>query len=222
MNNLSEIPLPELVARYRKLYSGVISDCLDKIGLWNQCMDNSINPLKTNMVVAGPAFTVYGSAERSIDKKIRLGPKVVDELNPYQVVVMQTNGDLHTGHWGELLTNGAISKGAAGAIIDGGIRDSQFIIDLDFPVFYKFHCPGDARGRWNVTKLQEPISVGNVYVAPGDFIFGDIDGVVVIPQKHVSHILIAAENAVEEENEIRKQIKNGRKLADLYLEFDQF
>lgn len=216
------LKMDEIVKRYRKLYSGVISDCLDKVGLWCQNMENVIRPLSHEMIVAGPAFTVYGSAERSTDKRIRLGPKVVDELNAHQVVVMQTSGDLHTGHWGELLTNGAISKGATGAVIDGGIRDSNFILKLGFPVFYKFHSPGDARGRWNVTHMQEPVSVGNILIKPGDFIFGDIDGVVVIPEELTEDILIAAEAAVKEEDEIRKEILKGKKLSELYLEYEQF
>lgn len=222
MNNERNISMEEIVKRYHTLYSGVINDCLDKIGLWTQFMENTIRPLKDDMVVAGPAFTVFGSAERSTDKSIRLGPKVVDELSPHQVVVMQTNGDLHTGHWGELLTHGAISRGANGAVIDGGLRDSKFIYDLGFPIFYKFTCPGDARGRWNVTQMQEPLIIGNVLVKPGDFIFGDMDGVVVIPKELTVEILFSAESAVKEENEIRKQILSGKKLSDLYLEYEQF
>lgn len=220
--NINSLGMEKIINRFKNLYSGVISDCLDNMGLWNQNMDHAIRPLSNEMIVAGPAFTVYGSSERSTDKQIRLGPKVVDDLGLHQIIVMQTNGDMHTGHWGELLTNGAISKGASGAVIDGGIRDSKFIIELKFPLFYKFHCPGDARGRWNVTHIQETITVGNVLIHPGDFIFGDIDGVVVIPQQFIEETLIAAEAAVKEENEIRKQILNGRKLSDLYLEFEQF
>lgn len=222
MNNKNKLKMEEIVKRYCELYTGVINDCLDKIGLWNQFMENSIRPLKNDMIVAGPAFTVFGSAERSSDKSIRLGPKVVDELSPHQVVVMQTSGDLHTGHWGELLTNGAISRGANGAVIDGGLRDSKFIYDLGFPIFYKFHCPGDARGRWNVTKMQEPVTIGNVLVNPGDFIFGDIDGIIVIPKELTVDILFSAEDAVKEENEIRRQILSGKKLSDLYLKYEQF
>lgn len=222
MAEKNAISMEEIINRYRKLYSGVISDCLDKIGLWNQFMESSIHPLKKDMVVAGPAFTVFGSIERSTDKSIRLGPKVVDVLSEFQVVVMQTNGDLQTGHWGELLTNGARLRGGTGAVIDGGIRDSKFISELGFPIFYKFHCPGDARGRWNVTKMQEPVIVGNVLVNPGDFIFGDIDGVVVIPKDLTLEVLQSAEAACVEENEIRQQILKGKKLSDLYMEYEQF
>lgn len=216
------IPLPEICQRYKKLYSGLISDCLDRVGLWNQFMDRSIMPLKDHTIIAGPAFTVNGRPERSLDKSIRLGPRVVDELKPLDIAVMQTNGDTQTGHWGELLSNGALARGAGGAVIDGGIRDTGFILELDFPVFYKFRCPGDALGRWNVTDIQIPITAGNVRVRPGDFIFGDPDGVVVIPQELTETILLAAEKALEEENEIRQRIRKGEKLAELYLKYEHF
>lgn len=217
-----DIPIPELVERYKLLYSGLISDCLDRVGLYYQFMHHSIQPMSNSIVIAGPAFTVSGSGERTLDKSKRLGTKVVDDIGPYEVAVMQTNGDEQTGHWGELLSNGAIVRGATGAVVDGGIRDSAAIRKLGFPIFCKFHCPGDAYGRWNVVDIQVPISAGNVKVCPGDFIFGDSDGVVVIPKHLVVKILLASEKARDEENEIRSRILNGEKLTDLYTQYEQF
>ena len=127
------------------------------------------------MIVAGFAFTVYGRAERSTDKSIRLGPRVIDALQPLNVVCMQACGDTRTGHWGELLSTGCLARGATGAVVDGGVRDTRHILRMGFPVFCKFRCPNDANGRWNVTEMQTPITVGGVKVSPGDFIFGDSD-----------------------------------------------
>ncbi len=219
---MSSIPMPELCERFRQLYVPAVCDALDRHGLWHQILDNDIKPLTYDMVVAGPAFTVCGRPERSTDKSIRLGARAIDELRPMEVVVMQTGGDTHTGHWGELLTNGCLARGATGAVIDGGVRDTRFILELGFPVFCKFRCPGDARGRWNVTQMQTPITLGGVQVHPRDFIFGDADGVVVIPKDLTEEILVAAEKAVIEEREIRQRVQRGESVADLYLKYEQF
>ena len=215
-------PIESLCQRFKRLYVAAVADALDRRGLWHQIVDNEMKPLTYDMVVAGPAFTVYGRAERSTDKSIRLGAKVIDELSAWQVVVMQTNGDTHTGHWGELLTNGCLARGATGVVVDGGVRDTRFILDLGFPVFCRFRCPGDARGRWNVTEMQTTITLGGVQVRPGDFVFGDADGVIIIPRELTEEILVAAEQAAVEEQEIRERIRRGDRVADLYMEYRQF
>lgn len=219
---MSPICMEEICARYKKLYVAAVSDALDQLGLWNQIVDNEIKPLTYDMVVAGPAFTVFGRAERSTDKSIRLGARVIDEPSPLEVVAMQTSGDTRTGHWGELLTNGCLARGASGVVVDGGLRDTRFVLELGFPVFCKFRCPGDARGRWNVTEMQTAITLGGVPVRPGDFVFGDADGVVVIPKGVIEEVLVAAEKSVVEEQEIREQIRAGARLSELYMAYEQF
>ncbi len=179
-------------------------------------------PLTLDMQVAGPAFTMVGYDERSTAKEIRLGAASVDYMEAYSVAVMQTNGNRNTGHWGELLTNGAIKRGVTGAVIDGGIRDTTRIRDLNFPIFYKFRCAGDARGRWNVVEYQTPTTCGGVRVAPGDFIFGDADGVIVIPKELTVEVLLEAERKNKDEDEVRRLILEGASLGDLYQEVEAF
>lgn len=217
-----DIPLPEICQRYRRLYVPLICDVLDEKGLWHQCMGPEIMPLTLDMQVAGPAFTMVGYDERSTAKEIRLGAASVDYMEAYSVAVMQTNGNRNTGHWGELLTNGAIKRGVTGAVIDGGIRDTTRIRDLNFPIFYKFRCAGDARGRWNVVEYQTPTTCGGVRVAPGDFIFGDADGVIVIPKELTVEVLLEAERKNKDEDEVRRLILEGASLGDLYQEVEAF
>lgn len=217
-----DIPLPEICQRYRRLYVPLICDVLDEKGLWHQCMGPEIMPLTLDMQVAGPAFTMVGYDERSTAKEIRLGAASVDHMEAYSVAVMQTNGNRNTGHWGELLTNGAIKRGVTGAVIDGGIRDTTRIRDLNFPIFYKFRCAGDARGRWNVVEYQTPTTCGGVRVAPGDFIFGDADGVIVIPKELTIEVLLEAERKNKDEDEVRRLILGGASLGDLYQEVEAF
>lgn len=217
-----EPTVAELSARYRAVYVPAIADVLDDRGLWHQCMDNEIQGLQIDMRVAGVAFTVLGRPERSTDKSIRLGARMVDELSPHEVAVFDCSDDRTTGHWGELLTNGALARGATGAVIDGGIRDSTAILDLQFPVFHRFRAPRDAKGRWNVVDMQSPIVAGGVRVHPGDMIVGDADGVVVVPQDIAVDVLFEAEEVVRTETEIRDRVRAGEKVGELYESYERF
>jgi regulator of RNase E activity RraA len=199
-----------------------VADVLDNKGLWHQIMDNDLKGLTLDMVVAGPAFTTFGMAERSEDKSIRKGVRMVDILGRHEVAVFETAGDTRTGHWGELLSNAALARGARGAVIDGGIRDTRYILQLGFPVFCKFRSPGDATGRWNVVDMQVPITAGGVRVHPGDFIFGDADGVLVIPKELTVEILLEAEALLAVENEIRDKVRRGDSVEELYRRYDRF
>jgi regulator of RNase E activity RraA len=216
------IPMEELCARYRRLYTPAVADALDEKGLWHQIIDRRIQPLTLTMKVAGPAFTMLGRPERSTDRSIRKGVKAVDAVRPHTVVVMDCSGEEVTGHWGELLTNGTLVRGGTGAVVDGGVRDTAAILELDFPVFCKFRSPADAKGRWNVVDFDCPVVLGGVPVRPGDFIVGDGDGVVVVPSELAVEVLLEAEAVVNEENEVRRRVRNKESVADLYLRFKRF
>lgn len=218
----AEPELEELCARYRRLYVPAIADVLDEQGLWHQVMDNEIQGLTLEMRVAGPAYTVLGRPERSTDRTIRNGARMIDELSPFEVAVFDCSDDRTTGHWGELLTNGALARGAVGAVIDGGIRDSAAILDLDFPVFHRFRAARDAKGRWNVVDMQNPIVAGGVLVRPGDIVVGDSDGVVVVPRNLAVDVLREAEEVVRTESEIRDRVRAGEKVGELYQQYERF
>lgn len=218
----TDIPIEELCARYRRLYTPAVADALDDKGLWHQIVDRRVQPLTLDMRVAGPAFTMLGRPERSTDRAIRKGVKAVDAVRQHTVVVMDCSGEEITGHWGELLTNGTIVRGGTGAVIDGGIRDTQAILALGFPVFSRFRSPADAKGRWNVVDFDCPVVLGGVPVTPGDFVVGDADGVVVVPAELTVEVLLEAEQVVAEENEVRKHVRGGESVAALYMQYKRF
>ncbi|HXX36865.1 MAG TPA: RraA family protein [bacterium] len=218
----TQIPLEELCARYRRLYTGAIADVLDDKGLWHQIVDHHIQPLLLEMRVAGPAVTMLGRPERSTDRAIRKGARAVDAVRPYTVVVMDCSGEQVTGHWGELLSNGAIVRGGTGAVIDGGIRDTAAILDLKFPVFCRYRSPADAKGRWNVVDFECLVQLGGVPVAPGDFIVGDADGVVVVPAALTVEVLLESEECVATETEIRRRVRQGESVGALYMQYNRF
>jgi 4-hydroxy-4-methyl-2-oxoglutarate aldolase len=131
------------------------------------------------------------------------------------VVVVSSAGENRAGHWGELMSLSAQSRGAAGVIVDGGIRDGSSLIEMqDWPVFTRYLSPIDARGRTRIRAIEEPIAVAGsltsqVRIVPGDWIFGDMDGVVVIPAKNVEEVVRRAEDMGGVESRAREEIRNG-------------
>lgn len=218
----TDLSVAEICDRFNKLYVPAIADVLDDMGYWNQVMHDDIKALRLTDRVAGRAFTALGKPERSTDRSIRLGPRMVDELRPHDVAVFDCSDDRTVGHWGELLTNGAIARGAVGAVIDGGMRDTAAVLDLDFPVFHKFRAARDAKGRWNVVDMQTPIVCGGVPVSPGDYIIGDCDGVVVVPSAIAVEVLLESEITVGVETEIRDRVRAGELVGELYMKYDRF
>ena len=214
--------MKEITERYMKIRVPSVCDVLDKeFGGWNQILSKEIRPLQLHHKVAGPAYTMFGVKSRETDKKKRMIVYAIDEMQAGSVVVMCTGGDEATGHWGELLSNAAIYRGVNGAVIDGGIRDTGQIIELGFPIFHRYFAPGDSTGRFNVIEYQTPIVIGGVKVNPGDFIFGDCDGIVAIPKDLIVPVLEKATEVYNTEDEIRDRIKNGEKVAKLYFEYGQ-
>ncbi|MGA0555151.1 RraA family protein [Larkinella sp. VNQ87] len=217
----------EIQTRYLRLYAGLVSDALEHMGYHQQCMASGIYPLTHTMKVAGPAFTAHGIATPSRDTKvhdIRLG--MFKSMVPGVVQIRDTQGDLSCGHFGEISATAAAAHGCVGAVIDGSTRDSNYLIDMGFPTFCRFRNPVEAFGRFMVVDYQIPIFVkgmsGLLQVNPGDYIFGDNDGVVVVPQELTIPVLELAEEWFASESQSRKAMATGRDPFDVYKEFGRF
>lgn len=206
-----------LCERFEKLYTPAVADALDRRGLWNQILESNLTPLRLEDKVAGPAFTAKGHP--TVENNTGLGASVLEGLTPGCIAVWDTSGDMVTGHWGELMSNSAISKGCRGAIVDGGIRDTGYILPTGFPVWSKFRSPADALGRWKISEVDVPVRIGGVLIFPGDFIFADCDGVVVVPERVVEEVLQEAEEVMSQENQIRDAVHRGEPLANMYEKF---
>lgn len=225
MNQESPVEIDQLTAaaeRFKRLYVPAVNDVLDDYGLRHQFLHHAIRPLDSSYMIAGPAFTIAGVKNADMDVTRRMGPKVIDHMRPGVIAIYDTGGDETTGVWGELWSAGAATRGCAGAVVDGGIRDTAFMRRAGFPIFYRFTSPADAVGRFTVADFECPVNVGGVRVTPGDYIFGDEDGVVVIPQEITMDVLAKAEEVGQRENRIREAIKPGTSLADLYVEHGKF
>ncbi len=203
-----------------ELYSGVISDVLDALGYRQQTMSADIRPVHPDMVVVGRARTVlsvdvYHVRDDGYDKEIAF----VDALQPDEVVVACTNRSTRTGLWGELLSTAARARGARGTITDGFVRDVKRIVRMGFPVFAVGMRPVDSRGRSIVFEYDVPIECGGVPVQGGDLIFGDIDGVVVVPQAVTEQAITEALHKVRQENASRAELEQGGYLRDVYAKY---
>src|SRR6476661_4341970 len=139
----------EIRSRYLKLYSGLIYDAMENIGLKGRAMQSGMYPLTHTMKVAGPAFTCHGIATPSRDSKvhdIRLG--MFRSMTEGVIQVRDTQGDTSAGHFGEISATAAAASGCVGAVIDGSTRDSNYLIDMGFPTFCRFRNPVEAFGRF--------------------------------------------------------------------------
>jgi 4-hydroxy-4-methyl-2-oxoglutarate aldolase len=213
-----------LVERLSKIpYTGAISDILDEMGFHNQVLPKEIQSLHPGHTVAGRALTIVGEPTSSEDPEIIFIPylKMLGDVKPGDVLVNQPNDNL-AAHLGELSTETAQFRGARGAVIDGGARDTDYIRKLDFPVFARYKTPVDIVGRWRLVAHNVPIDIGRVHIEPGDYIVGDRDGVLVIPQSIIEEVVKKAEEVVQTENLVRKSILKGMHPVDAYRKFGRF
>ena len=204
----------------QKLFSAVIADALDGCGYRDQILRHDIRPLYPDAVAVGRALTVLSVDVYDIpDDPYKLELEAVDALKPGDVMVAQTNGTKRSSLWGELLSTAAEARGARGAVIDGFTRDSQAIAAMEFPLFVRGIAPYDSKGRSDVIAYDIPIECGGVKVCPGDLVFGDSDGVVVVPQAVEDQVLKAAFEKAAEEKEVREALKNGMSATAAFQKY---
>ena len=203
-----------------KLYSAVLCDALDQVGLHDQAMRADIRPVHPEAVVVGRALTVSSvDVYEPVAEPYELEIESVDHLQPGDVLVASTGRSTRTCFWGELLSTTSRARGAHGAVIDGYTRDVRQIIEMRFPVFATGMKPVDSNGRGVVMGYNCPVNCGDVIVKPGDLVFGDLDGVVVIPKKVTKEVIERALQKVAGENKTREELQQGSYLRDVYAKY---
>jgi regulator of RNase E activity RraA len=201
------------------LYTGVISDTLDSLGFWHQAMAPGIRPLDESLTLFGRARTGLYMAVYEIEPGINpyeLEIKLIDDLRPDEVAVLACPKGDRVAPWGELLSTASKARGAAGCVTDGLVRDVRLIRQMLFPVFAGGIGPLDSKGRGMVMKIDVAVECGGVKVMPGDWIFGDVDGVVVIPSTAAEEVIRKALAKVADENNTRAELERGDLLADVF------
>ncbi len=201
----------------RVLYSPVISDALDEVGIRNHTLNRLIRPLDQKAVLAGRAMTILVSEKYEVvDDPYKMTIEALDSIKPGQVPVLATNNNTSTALWGELLSTASRARGARGTIVDGMSRDTRKILDMKYNVFCTGMMPTDSKGRAEFVSYNRPIRSGDTLIEPGDIVFGDLDGVVSIPKSVASDVLDLAFEKASRENVIRDELVKGSLLREAW------
>lgn len=203
-----------------KLYSAVLSDVLDDLGYRFQTLDPGLFPLDDSLVVMGRAFTAVAVEVFDIPAEpYRLQMEAVDSVQTGEVIVVHTGSSQKAAFWGELLSTACRARGGVGAIVDGLCRDTGKIKEMGFPVFSRGVRPVDSKGRMDVIAYQISIEISGVRIAPGDIIFGDRDGITVVPQNVELEAIERALEKVSGENLVRKALQDGMLCTEAFRTF---
>jgi 4-hydroxy-4-methyl-2-oxoglutarate aldolase len=214
----------DFARRFSGVYTGALTDVLDRHGYLQQTLAADIVPLRPGMRLAGPVYPVLGRPHpgHAYDMSIRRILEMLGSVPPGSVAVYETN-DRTAAHFGELSATSLASRGCAGAVLDGGARDAEYILREDFPVFSRYVTPQDCVPRWELMAHGDvTIVVGGVRVSPGDWIVGDRDGLVIIPGESVGEMLAEAEEKVATESEIRSAVRDGVLPLEAYERYGTF
>ena len=204
----------------RALNAAVLSDTLDSLGVMQQAMRPFMRPLDDTLQLIGRARTglympVY--AHRAGENPYEVEIALVDDLRPGDVVVLACDGPTdRIAPWGELLSTASAARGAAGCVTDGLVRDVRQIREMRFPVFCGGIGPLDTKGRARMVERDVPVQCAGATVHPGDLVFGDVDGIVVVPRAHEAAVLERALQKVAGENASRDALQGGEKLASVF------
>lgn len=203
-----------------QLYTAVLSDVLDSLGYPNQAMAPFVRPLDEGLTLFGRARTGLYMPTYSVspdENPYEVEIALIDDLKPGDVPVLACDGPTtRIAPWGELLTTASRMRGAVGCVTDGLVRDVRHIRAAGFPVFHGGIGPLDSKGRGKMMNMDVPVRCAGAAVAPGDLIFGDVDGVIAIPADVAEKAIEIALDKVESENRTRDELLQGALLKDVY------
>ena len=217
------MPAMELTNRLQKCYAAAVHDVLRAMGHGQCVLPHTIKPLDPSKKLAGEVYTVSGYIDQTRDAHDTLvqWTGLLSRAPSGKVVVCQPNTHM-VALMGELSAETLQHKGVLGYVVDGGCRDTDFILKLGFPVFCSFNTPADIVGRWVPDRFGQPVTIGNVTVCTGDWLLADRDGVVIIPGKIADEVVARTEEVLLTENKVRSAILGGMDPQQAYLKFGKF
>ncbi len=200
------------------LYTPVVGDILDSIDCYHQFLPREVQPITPGMIVVGRAMPVltcdvYGEQ----DKPFGLLTEALDQIEAGEVWV--SGGSMSSALWGEILTATARTRGGLGAVVHGPHRDTPKVLEQNWPVFSTGRFAQDSRVRTSVQNFRITIEIEGTVVSPGDIIFGDLDGVVVVPKKHEKQVIEAALDKASKENLVRQEIEAGMSSSEAFKRY---
>lgn len=215
-------------AMRRELFTAVLGDVLDALGLLHQFLPPNIQPLRADMVVLGRAMPVLEADFSAAGEEIGQTPlsqkpfgllfEALDDLQPNEVYVA-AGGSGQYALWGELMSTRAVQLGAAGAVVNGYSRDTHGILRLNFPTFSIGRYAVDQRPRGRVVDFRVPVEMDGLRIAPGDIVFGDIDGVLVVPRAVEAEAIQRAFEKVRQENLVRTALEGGMSTVAAFAKY---
>jgi len=212
----------------RELFTCVVGDVMDKLDLQRQFLPPQIQPLRQDMVVIGRAMPVLavdvfaekiaGSANNLMDKPFGLMLEALDDLRKNEVYV-NTGSSPRNALWGELMSTRARKLGSRGAVLNGYVRDTKAILNMSFPTFGFGSYGQDSAPRYKVVDFRIPVEIGAVRVRPGDILFGDIDGVLLVPAEAETEVFTRALEKARGEKLVKKAIEEGSSAVKAFEKF---
>ena len=203
-----------------KLYCAVVCDALDSLGLKHQSPRVELAPQTVDTLLVGRCrTTLWTDMFHEDPSPYELELNAVDACQPDDVMIAAAGGSTRSGVWGELLSTAASNRGCVGAIVDGAVRDVRQMKTMKFPVYARSRCIYDSMNRQRVIDLDVPVEIDGVAFEPGDLVFADGDGVVVVPHEAEEEAIRRAWQKVHDENVTRDAIKSGMKATEAYEKY---
>ncbi len=212
----------------KELFTAVVGDVMDKMGLMHQFLPPQIQPLDPSMVTVGRAMTVLeedrsgelpdSEADAVVARPFGLMLEALDDLKPNEIYVC-AGASPRYALWGELMSTRAMKLGSVGAVVDGYTRDSAGILALGFPMFSYGAYAQDQAPRGRVIDFRVPISMGEAAIEPGDILFGDRDGVCVIPRQAEEEAFNRALEKARGEKLVKKAIEGGMGAVEAFEKY---
>jgi 4-hydroxy-4-methyl-2-oxoglutarate aldolase len=212
-----------LTERLGRCYTGAVHDVLRMMGHENIVLPPEIKAIAPGTRLAGPVWTVSGHIDRTKTRhETLLGwCTLLSKAPAGHVVVCQPN-NREVALMGELSAQTLTARGVLGYVVDGGSRDTDLVLAQGFPVFCSFLTPSDIVERWIPDRYGEPVTIGTVTIATGDYLLGDRDGVVVIPRALADDVVTKTEEVVATESEMRRALVGGMDPVDAYNRYGKF
>jgi len=202
------------------LYSAVVCDALDALGYRNQAPRIALKAFTTDEILVGRCkTTLWADMYHEDPRPYELELKAVDSCNTDDVIIAAASGSVQSALWGELLSTASRNSGCIGAIIDGAVRDVRQMSEMRFPIFARATIPYDSLHRQRVIDFDVPVEIAGVRFCPGDLVFADIDGIVVVPQAVEAEAIQRAWDKVFTENLIRDSIRFGMKATQAFEKY---
>jgi 4-hydroxy-4-methyl-2-oxoglutarate aldolase len=212
-----------LASRLRRCYSAAVHDVLRGMGFDRCALPPAIKAIAPGMRLAGPVWTVDGRIDRtrSRDETLLGWCTLLSKAPAGHVVACQPHNH-EIALMGELSAQTLQARGVLGYVVDGGSRDTDLVLAQGFPVFCAFLTPADIVERWIPGRYGEPVTIGDVTLATGDYLLGDRDGVVVIPRACASEVVARTEEVVATESEMRRALTGGMDPVEAYRRYGKF